>query len=169
MKVKLAYIQHERCGESAGGLYVFIPEDWDKGKLREIVDRCVLEHIKEAKDYNDNKKPPNAWARYNQPNYSLFPDLTVKEAKKEWDKMGRVYKEWEAATAGSKKSFSSRLKDEGVISLYDVESNIEVYAEWGHHHGLHLQYEHAHLQQDMVAPSRVRVDWDGEVEISEYA
>lgn len=156
--MKLARIQHNRCQEWDGNTHVLIPDDWDGNKFREVVSECVYKLIAATKKTKEVRETsPSRWTPYGQSiPYKEFPDKTVKEVDAWWAEQKELHEKWQSEVAPIKMHFSDLLKEKGVLSLWESEEILTAEANWGHNHGLSLEYKFDTEQNVKVVWER---DW----------
>jgi len=143
--MKLAKIEHWRCGEpigwkdTPGSTYVWVPDDLTEEEFEALCDKAQKEYFRAAEELK--KLIPTAPCGYG-PRFENFPDKTVAEVlavhaveKKKWD-------EQQAARKAATRSFSEILKEisGGIIkSFWDTKFPLEATVNWGHRHGEDIQ------------------------------
>lgn len=143
--MKLVRIEHERCNEPDGTTWCFAPDDWDQERFekavvaaKEAYQAAMDAYMLEAKagDF-----PPSVYSSWSSPpDYSKYPNLTVKEvqekhkAKEEERKRKR-----EIALAGTH-NFAWFLEQEGLTQFHRADADLYFELDWGHQHGRPLKY-----------------------------
>jgi hypothetical protein len=134
--VKLAFIEHDRCGEWAASTYVWVEASMHSDDLEGLVEaakKCYLDAEEAFKKDPDCPPLPN-W----QNKYSRWPDKTVKEAEFLFEAQEKLRKAWEKKRDSARRSFAEHLVavSGGKVQLfYDVEIPLRVTCSWGHRHG----------------------------------
>lgn len=135
--MKLAAVQHIRCGSWEDRLYVWIPDEMTEEELDDLVDDAMRAYLeadiagKEAAPEDPGYTPP----------YALYPDKLVKDVQNEYNRQKLLYTEWYQKHETAKKPFDwhlYRLSGGKIRHLFDMGDDngmIEVFVDWGHRHG----------------------------------
>jgi len=144
--VKLVRIEHERCQEPDGTTWCFAPDDWDQERFEQAVfsakrayQAAMDAYMKEAKEQDF---PPSIYGSWRPPpDYSKYPNLTVKEVQEKHEKdFAEVLRKREIALAGTH-SFAWFLEQEGLVQFHDAKADLYAELNWGHRHGTPLSYQ----------------------------
>lgn len=140
---RLVNVQHVRCSDWDGQEYFLAPPDWTEDEIESKVDKIVNQMIDDAKAVQASPENPGYGPRFGD-----FPDLTVKEIKKDFAERQEAYKRWKEDNDRLERSFAARMEDAGFCPLWKAEEvegteSIGVSASWGHSHSLSLNYKHA--------------------------
>jgi hypothetical protein len=139
--MKIAQINHYRCGESDAQSYVWVPDDMAADQLQVWVDKAQKEYdiAVQALEKLHHPLPPPGYA----PDYSKYPDKTVAEIEKahavrvsEWAIQGNIKKT-------AQRNFGQILKgitDGKILTFYEVAFSISADVDWGHRHGKQVDY-----------------------------
>jgi len=140
--MRLVRILHDRCNEWDGTEHVLAPDDWDMDKVYDLVDEAVKECIVAAKE--EIKELPHVPYR---PDYSQFPDKTVREINAEHAVKVEAAKKAKTERDELTKTFRQRLLNKGFKSLDADPDSVEVTAYWGHGHGLNFRYNNSEARK----------------------
>lgn len=151
--MKLIRITHIRCGDYDCTTYAMAPDDWSVEKVEGAVYDAQSDFLKtyfKAKEIKDG--PPNPG--FNPP-YDKFPDKTVAEVKKEYQKLKEEYDNWVEEYAKTNVTFNLCLERSGFTLLYNASKDEdEVELDWGHNHGEVFGY---HAEEEQRLPSVHRI------------
>lgn len=152
---QIVCITHIRCSEYTATTYVCAPQEWSQEIIEERIRLAQQEYL--AATAVVLSAPPNNYRRYGSPPFTDHPTQTVQwiidmwqEKKKEWD-------EWNATQNGTTKRFSAFLTDQGFLDLYD-QADIKSSLDWGHLHGVNLNYGETDLDTMPTAKKLVLGD-----------
>ena len=139
---RLVSVDHVQCAETSGYEHFLAPPEWTQDEIDAKVDKITDEMIRDAKEVQAAVENPGYG-----PNFGDYPDLTVKQIKEDFAKKREAYKTWKAANDHLMRSFAKRMEDSGFSQLWDAEDKEETgtirsSANWGHSHGLKLNYKH---------------------------
>jgi hypothetical protein len=136
--MKLARIEHKRCGEYRATTHVWIPDEMGSEELGRLAHEARNAMLKAEDDFANSPDAPKhpGWA----PAYEKFPNKTAAEIKSEHDALVATYKAWEARKNAAKRTFAETLKATSggaVKTFYGYEEwpGIEAEISWGHRHG----------------------------------
>jgi hypothetical protein len=138
--VRIVRIRHERCQEWDGNEYMLAPDEWGPDQIRQAVRDARDELIADAKTIETYPaKPP-----FSTP-FSQHLDKTVQEVLDMHEAQKLAYKVWLQENRYLSRSFETRLCERGFQSLEEGEDPdaVDVNLDWGHNHGLALNYRHA--------------------------
>lgn len=137
--MKLVRISHTRCREWDGTEYVLAPEEWADDFIDRQIEEAKEELLDEARAVSTSPLKPS-----HAPPYTEHPDETVREVQEAHAEQVAVYKGWREKNARLGRSLHDRLIERGFHALGTDEAGIlEVRLDWGHNHGLTLNYRHA--------------------------
>ena len=140
--MQLIKITHIKCGEYSGQEFALVPDEWDAAQIKKLVTETTTELIADAKELKDHHPPTQPYSH--KPRYEDFPDKTVREIQKEHNERLVEMREWQKHHWDLQRSFMTRLAEKGFVPLWAEEANLlTVSTDWGHNHGLNLNYEHA--------------------------
>lgn len=149
--MKLIKVYHCRCGEYDGASYLLVPSDYKRSHIEEVLRNASSNYVEAVKHARSD--PPNDFTRWSRPDYEHNLDKTVREVKEEWEEKKRVWEEW--ANKGynlERNNFSDFIKDldKNIIPLHQADDIEEYEVDWGHHHGLFLDYSDESLPDDTM-------------------
>jgi hypothetical protein len=139
--MKLARIEHSRCGEWTSSTYVWVDDGITDEQLQETVDRVAKEYLARVKEVMTTEKPKAS--PYGQPDWKAEKNLErpVKDVLAEHEKAQAEAHVYAKKRQEAMQSFGTILaKEEGIESFWDREPDISVEADWGHNHGLTIEY-----------------------------
>jgi hypothetical protein len=138
--MKLARVEHDRCGSYDSTTYVWIPDDMTEDQLDKIASAAQKDYLEMVDDFN--RSPRVANPGFN-PRFEQYPHNTVQQIQAWHKEKLDAWNTWEAKSKKSQQSFSHFLvaAGDGKIKLfYDVPLEIVVTVNWGHRHGQNLDY-----------------------------
>lgn len=140
--MKIARIDHNRCGEHRATTYVWVADDMGRYELTKLVTEARTSYLAAIDASKTNStRPPYAGS---VPNYSAYPNTTtLAEAQADHERKKNAYDAWEARERLAQKSFAAFLVDvaEGRIQqFWDGEPALKVEIAWGHRHGDVIDY-----------------------------
>jgi DNA repair exonuclease SbcCD ATPase subunit len=143
--MRIVRIQHEQCNEPNGSTVVLAPPDWTKAQIQEKVSEAKREHIEASKKLQADEKHEFKHLAYYSGGptikYEDHPTKTVKEVQELHKQTKERWKKWYAQHNENRRSFKNRLIEKGFIEVWDDEVEaVDVVADWGHNHGLKLDY-----------------------------
>lgn len=145
--MKFAQIHHDRCNEPDGTTYGFVPNDWTKEDLskaawnaKRAYEQATAEYVEACKQTGVSHLPDRWWIGQSTPDYARYPDKTVAEVQEIHQKEIERQKREKAILMEARKTFGQFLKDEGFIPLFQAEADLETMVDWGHQHGMPLEY-----------------------------
>lgn len=148
--MKIAKINHDRCQEWDGCSYVWVSDDMTKGILSDLILAAVKSLLKAEDDLQKSPQKP-MFPGYT-PNYDLYPDNTVSEAKVIHEALAKKYQAWKLLETESRKSFVEHLisiSGGSIKDFYDLPDNtLRGEASWGHRHGTVILYGETKVNQD---------------------
>lgn len=132
-------IQHVRCSDWDGATYVGVPDEWADGDIEDRITVAKENYLGAIEWLRENNKPPHGLhSGYAKPNYSAFPDKTVREIEEGWAEKVEDYKAWERMQRNEYRKFENFLVEQGFEALWSMDSDFEV--DWGHRHHVPLSY-----------------------------
>lgn len=140
--MKLALVQHERCGETdyGYGTYVWVSDEMTEEQFDDLVDLAQKSYLKAEAELNQAAQPMNPGY---QPKLSEFPDKTVREVQAIHAAREKAWKAYEKRRDAARQPFSKHLVhvSEGSIKdFYEIEPPLVAEASWGHRHGTVIDY-----------------------------
>lgn len=133
------------------------PAQWSFNEVEKAIDsaqNAYLNAITESQKEDPKPVFPNI-------NWRSYPDKKVSDLIIQEEVQRMLYREWEERHRQFTKSFMEYLKDQGFTSLYDDEANVPyVEIDWGHRHGIHINYSETELDS---LPSPIKIGestWD---------
>jgi len=154
--MKLARVEHDRCGSYDSTTFVWIPDDMTEDEFDKIASAAQKDYLSMVDDFNRSPRIANPGFH---PRYEQYPYNTVAEIQRWHKEKLDAWTAWEAKERESRQSFSHFLvaAREGKIKLfYDVPAAVTVTVNWGHRHGQQLDYrEPSPTEKDFNAPKEV--------------
>lgn len=143
--MKLARVTHIRCSEPDGQTFCFIPDDWTENQFNRAVYAAKKKYEAATSAYMEELKAGDLQGllysySYGHPQYERYPDKTVKEVKEAFEQEKEEKKRRKAILDEARKPFGAFLRTEGVRLISDLEEGIEIDVNWGHQHGVPLDY-----------------------------
>lgn len=140
--MKLAVVQHERCGEQewGAGTYVWVSEDMSEEELYRLACLAQESYLKAEAELKRTLTPQNPGY---QPNFSAYPDKSVREVQAIHAKQKQAWQEYEKRRDKARQPFSKhlvRVSAGAIKGFYDVEPSLSVEVSWGHRHGTVIDY-----------------------------
>lgn len=138
--MKLAYINHNRCGERVWGAatVVYIPDEMGEEELLSFCRLAVASYLDAEEEFKKERPQavPFSWEKY--------PDtMTKAEIEADRKKQETRRKEWEEKQKRARKSFGEHLamvsKDK-IRLFWNVRPEVSVDVDWGHRHGTNIDY-----------------------------
>lgn len=158
--MKTISIHHIRCGEWDASTYVLAPDDWDDNTINQKIQDAAKEYLvvlKQAKE--DNPRPGNYYGPdWNSPKHL---DKTVREVLAERTIEEEKIKKWEKRQRENRKQFSDFLADQGFTPLWKLDENLVFEVDWGHNHGLFIDYSETETD-GFPSPAQVSGNDEGE-------
>lgn len=140
--MKLAKIDHSRCGEHRATTYVWVADDMGPEELAKLTDEArnnYMAAIDACKNSPD--KPPYAG---HEPNYRSYPStVTLAEAQADHDLKKAAYAAWQEQERAAQKTFATYLVDAAagrIKQFWDAEPALKAGVSWGHRHGDQIDY-----------------------------
>ena len=139
--MKLARLQHYRCGSYDSSTLVWVPDSMTENELDALVHTAIQDSLDAENSVAGLVAPKQTgyWDFINKADGAK----TISQVKAEWQAEQDEYKAWAAKRDAARKSFAQWLKEcsGGKIELfYDVECPLEVDVNWGHNHGKRVDY-----------------------------
>ena len=136
--MKLAKVVHYRCDEYSNTSYVWVPDDMTLEQFHEVLDKAEEAYLAFIKEWNATEKVQ--YVNYT-PDYKKYPKhLTIAEIDTQHAEALAKYKEFEQKELKSKRKFSHFLADQGLKQIWDYEPELTSTIDWGHNHGMGLDY-----------------------------
>lgn len=142
--MKLARVNHERCGQPAGkwGLtsYFWIEDDITQEAFEELCEKAREAYLSAERALQASSPVP---APGYGPNAALYPDtMTVAEIKADYELKAAAYKAHQDLINAARHSFSWHLVNGSheVQYLWNVPSAVTHDLSWGHNHGVTVDY-----------------------------
>lgn len=135
--VKIGYV---RCRDWDGYSLGWVPDSWTQEEFEAAVLRAEDAYLAFLKRFDEEAEPPVKEPRFAAA-YDDYPDLKVSEVQALWAEQKRVYTEWKRDYDKGRRGFPSFLADEGIEPLYEHEPELVTEVDWGHQHGVRLEYE----------------------------
>ena len=138
--MKIARIDHNRCNGTAWHTsYVWVSDEVTQSELEKLCETaCVLYLESEREGKKANGSDPGFC-----PAYEKYPAMKVSEVKREHDERKRLWDEAEKKRKQARKSFAVLLSEISlgrVILFWKHTPDFEVEVNWGHNHGLDVDY-----------------------------
>lgn len=137
--MKLARVEHDRCGEWAATTFLMVPDELTEEEFRLAIRRARDSYDADARAFLESKSAPSY--PYAQ-DYEKYPDdMTMKEVRQAREDKKREYKEWEERRSRASQSFGTYLlrEIEGSQNLHEAPA-LEGSVNWGHQHGRSIDY-----------------------------
>jgi hypothetical protein len=153
--MKIAKIEHTRCGQYRATTYMWLDDTVTETQLESIVDKASDAYLAALDAYkNDPTAPPNPGY---SPTYEKYGDLTVGEIKTIFEGERAKYQAWEDKKNAARRPFGEFLITAGaglVQSFYQgTKDAMTARLSWGHRHGEILEFEEIHPEsQDFNVP-----------------
>lgn len=139
--MKIARIQHHRCGSYESSTLVWVPDDMLEEQLETLVEKARKDCLDAERSVKGETAPPYRTYWDWQSRADKNKTLTVLEA--EYAAHKAIYDAWAAKRDAARKDFASRLKDlsDGQITrFFDGDFPLDVDCNWGHNHGVKVDY-----------------------------
>jgi hypothetical protein len=138
---QLIRVDHWRCGEPSAYTFVLAPPDWDFEQIIEALSRARESYL-EALEVARSDEPEPPWPPSNLDSIlENRSDQTIAQVKAEIEQMRAIRSEWSERQYRTRRQFESFLRDEGFLSLFDENAEIESFEiDWGHRHGTAIDY-----------------------------
>lgn len=140
--MKLATIEHKRCGEYRATTYVWVADDMGDTELSRLVGEAqkrYLTAIDACK--NSDAKPPYAG---HTPNFGAYPGtMTLAEIQADHEKKKTTWAAWEEQERAAQKTFAFYLVEAAggrIKQFWDGEPALKAEISWGHRHGDPIDY-----------------------------
>ena len=140
--MKLARIEHYRCGQPAGkwgtSTYVWVPDTMTVDELQVYVDVA-------RKSYMDAEEEMKLWQPAVPPGYGPIiqpgtPDTaTVGELRAKYEVDAAKWKAYQAATQAGRKPFAHHLNvasGGAILEFWGRKPDMDAECDWGHQHGV---------------------------------
>lgn len=143
--MKLARVNHERCGQPAGkwGLssYFWVEDGMTEDAFKALCDQAQEAYFSAERALQASfPEPPPGYA----PSPQHYPDTTtVAEMNADYEQKVAAYKTHQNLITASRRSFSWHLVDiaKGAVkNLWDVPPAFDTDLSWGHNHGITVDY-----------------------------
>lgn len=137
--MKLARIDHNRCGEHDATSYVWVADDMNAEELDDLCVRAKDAHLKAAHEAKNLDTPHPG----HSPRFEAYPTKTVAEVAALHEARLTAWKAEHALRMQARKSFVDLLVQIGggrVADFYQAEPAMETGVWWGHQHGTDIRY-----------------------------
>lgn len=142
--MKLAKIEHVRCDEPDCTTYVWTPDDWDEKQFRAALKNAEKAYLSAYQEWQriKDEAPEKYFANYKDELefYQARPELSVAQAKAEWEEAFARRKAWEVEYNKGQQTFAEFLELEGLTAFIVHEPDFSACINWGHQHGASLKY-----------------------------
>lgn len=144
--MKLVQVRHIRCEGYEGDVtWCVAPDDWGEGRLEHAVltaQENYLAAVRTANEKRAGEAPPYPG---HMPHFAAHPDRLVREVQAEWEERRAAYDEFQERYRKAAHRFEDFLKDQGLTTLWGLDADtfpgfMRVEADWGHRHGVPLDY-----------------------------
>jgi len=138
--MKIVKISFERCGEHEKTGYWLAPATMSEVEAQEAVAAARTKYLELVDKYQGQK---HALVEVNILNFpETAKDMTIGEAKAAWEANEILRKERRRLNEEMSGSFKNELYIQGLIAIEDADPMevLEVTVDWGHRHGLKLNY-----------------------------
>jgi hypothetical protein len=146
--MKLARVEHWRCGEPVGGLrgcsstYVWVPDEMTEDEFTGLCETARESYL-EIEDNWKKSAPVYAPPGYSPNVQGYPPGKTVAEIMAEYEDKVKAWKAYEEMRVASRQPFAWHLQQasgDRIRLFWQVEPEISVELDWGHRHGDTLDY-----------------------------
>lgn len=134
--MKLARVEHIRCGEYAGYTYLMVPDDLTEEQFQQDVNEVVAEYVRDVDLFNQQDPPV---ALLDIRTHEFPPGTTVEQARAIVKVREQESNDWYARRAAFAKDFSHYIKARGYIPIHEAD-HLAADADWGHRHGQTFKY-----------------------------
>lgn len=138
--MRLAVLQHIRCGSYEDTTRVWIPDSMDTYTLNAYIDMAQQKYFEHEKNFSGMAKPadPGYGPSYSAPENA---GKTIGEVKDSYEIKRAEYDKWTACRDAARKDFSVLLADvsEGKIIALWKHQDLEIKVNWGHNHGITIE------------------------------
>lgn len=152
--MKLALVRHFRCGEEVWNHHtlLWVPDDLSaeefEAKVREAQSR-YLQSLQTYKEWRDRAEAEGrlnngSWfSLWGAHDYSKYPDKTktIAEIEALAAERRREYEEQDRMEKAARRTFGEYLSEAGFLPFWKHKPDLTYEADWGHHHGLPINYE----------------------------
>lgn len=147
--MKLARVEHFRCGDYAGYTYVMAPDDTTEERFQQDVNTAVTQYLAALDQFNQQNPPVD----FLDIRTHEFPaGTTVEQARAMVKTRDQENHDWHVRRATLTHEFGHYLKPLGYVLVGEAE-HIEAEADWGHRHGQEINYSKESLDHFMgLAP-----------------
>lgn len=140
-KLKLASVQHFRCGEPTfDRTLVWVPEAMTLDEFEAIVLSARNEYLAFARRFKD-EEPPNEYRQHMPVPFGQYPDRTVREVQADWAAKKVVWEQWDADRQQARKTLGDYLSARGLKRFWEHDHEFAIECDWGHNHGITLNYD----------------------------
>ena len=140
--MKLACIEHERCGGFAGRTCVWVPDDMTEAELERLARLARDSYLTAEKTAmsRDVVVGPGWLPAYDK----AADNVTVGEVRAQHKEQIKVYAEWKAKREAARKPFVDHLVavSNGMVKRFfdfDQDAALCVGINWGHQHGVTIE------------------------------
>jgi hypothetical protein len=139
--MKLAQVDHERCGEIRATTYVWVSDHMDREVFAAYVKTATNLYLTYEGAFKIAPRPvPPGY----EPNYKQYPNMTVAEVQALHQVEVIAYKEWAAKQEDTRKTFAELLVEVGeghIRHFTDIPTDsLSTTVNWGHRHGTTVRY-----------------------------
>lgn len=147
--MKLARIEHDRCGERQASNYVWVAEGMISTEFEGLVDEARKSYLAVMEGFEKVKRIKNPgslnWnAVINDDRDGAYENQTVGEVKKERRRRKVEWEEFEKKAKAARGSFLDHLIEVAagrIVKFYDFPDPIFIAeCDWDHRHGMPLDF-----------------------------
>lgn len=138
--MKVARIDHIRCGEYSACTIVWVRDNMSQTELEERVETAEREYIAALKEFSEQGERPGTNA-YGQPNWEANRDRLVGDVLDEHKQAKVERAAYDKARQQALKTFDDFLTaQEGIESFWQDNFALHGEMDWGHQHGTKIEY-----------------------------
>jgi hypothetical protein len=143
--MKLARVRHIRCGDrdhvDYATNYVWAADDVTPVQLDFWIKQAAKDCLEAERNVDGEKEPRyRTWWDFMA---HADENKTIATLKKEYAAIEAACNEWKAKRDAARKDFAQRLADLSggqLIRFFDGEFPLDAECDWGHNHGLRVDY-----------------------------
>jgi hypothetical protein len=154
--VRLVRISHLRCSDYDRSSWMIAPKDWDDEKIEDEIYAAQDAYLKQyqvAKLNNEFAGPP--YPGYVPKYADCPPDMTIAEVQADHLAKMNAYNDWKKKDDQTKRTFESFLTDQGFETIWHTDEVLAVECDWGHRHGMSLEYGNDKELNGMITPAQL--------------
>jgi hypothetical protein len=142
-EVKLGVIRHIRCGEDfRDRTLVWLPDDMSEEAFAAAVEAARANYLEFVVMF-EAVPPPNDYRPLAPIPFERYPSCTVAQVQADWAKKKAAWDTWNAERQQARKSFGDYIAGgrDGIKRFHEFDPPFEHSCDWGHQHGVSLDYD----------------------------